>query len=483
MGYLGALKTIVFVPIAAALHLGPKSVRYFTIMIGALALIAISAFARRFLGPMAAALGAFLLATDPSYLIYCRTDYGPTVLMMLLKGVALWQLLVWWQTRNSWSLYRAAFAMGLGLYDKTNFLWIVIAIAGAVLMVAPRSFTRLTRQEVMRAGCLFIVGCLPLIVYNRHWPPPTWTALKTQNMMARRGETGAPRSFPELEHRLMQRARVLNNLFTASTVNYVRGYLAPRLAPMSVVFFVASVITVICYMLRRLRRRWRGEMLLLLATFLIILFAAVTPGAYEGHHLILSYPFPHLLVAAIAIRCMRLCSQMRKPLGTIAAGAVFLAGVAGPVTGSTLRYRQVMVQLQKTGGTGSWSDGIYALDSWLEQYDSAQPVVAVDWGIGQPLAVLSQGRLHCVELWSVHDAAGYQGLFNGPGSRYVLHPPDGTHFPKARDIFLEAVRVRGLQIHLVKTITDRMGHPVLLVYVLSRNIGSEPLSERQGTAR
>jgi hypothetical protein len=469
MGYIGAVKTIAFVPLAATMDLGPRSIRCFTIAIGALALIATSAFARRLLGPAAAVLGIILLAIDPSYLIFCRTDYGPTVFMMALKGVALWQLIVWWQTRRSWSLYLAAFAMGLGVYDKTNFLWIVIALVGAALLIVPQFLARLTRRETICAGCLFLIGCLPLVAYNLHWPPPTWTALESHNRLVN-GETGAPRSLEALEQRLMQRTKGLTDLFTATTVNWVRDCPAPPVVVMPVVALSASVITLVCYAVPRLRRRWRREMLLLLTMFFIILMAVVTPGAYSSHHLILAYPFPHLLVAAVVVRSARRFYRMRTPLGAIAAAAVFFLGFAGPATASLLRYRQVMVQLQKTGGTGNWSDGIYLLDSWLETHDPDQPVVAVDWGIEQPLVALSQGRLHCADLWRVHDAGAYQHFFNLPGSRYVLHPPGDTNFPEARDLFLEAAQNRGLQLHSVETITDRMARPILLVYVLSRTV-------------
>lgn len=135
-----------------------------------------------------------------------------------------------------------------------------------------------------------------------------------------------------------------------------------------------------------------------------------------------------------------------------------------------------MVELKRTGGTGNWSDGIYALNSWLETHDPGQPVVAVDWGIEQPLAVLSQGRLHCVDLWMVQNVADYQDFFNLPGTRYVLHAPDETNFPEPREIFFEGARARGLQANLVQTVADRTGHPTLLVYVLSEAPASRPLS-------
>ena len=466
MGYIGAVKTIAFVPLAAVVDLSPRSIRYFTILVGALALVAIAAFARRFFGPAAAILGISLLAIDPSYLFFSRTDYGPTVFMMALKGLALWQGMVWWQARRLWPLCLASFAMGLGVYDKTNFLWIVFALGGAALLLAPQLLAGLKRREVICAGALFLIGCLPLIAYNRHWPPPTWQALQAQNRYTT-GETGPPRSLGEFEHRIVQRTAVLMDVFTATTVLYVRDLPAPRVVIMPPVMLIASFITLICYAVPRLRRRWRREMFLLLGTFLIILAAALTPGASQNHHLILAYPFPHLLVAAVSVRCARWFHRTKTPMGAVAAAAVVCLGFAAPAAASLLRYRQVMDRLQETGGEGNWSDGIYSLDSWLETHDPDQPVVAVDWGIEQPLAALSQGRLNCVDdVWSAQKAAAYQRFFDQPGTRYLLHAPAYTNFPQARDVFLEAARNRRLQPQTVDVVTDGMARPVFLVYEL-----------------
>ncbi len=475
MGYIGAVKTIAFVPIAAALTLGPESIRYFTIMIGALALIAIAGFARRFLEPAAAVLAIIFVATDPSYIVYCRTDYGPTVFMMALKGVALWQLIIWWQTGRSWPLYWAALATGVGVYDKTNFLWIVMAVAGAGFSLEPRFFARLTWRQITFACAFFVVGCLPLIAYNRHWPPASLAALQVQNRLVR-SEIHAPRSYGEVEHRLMQRTTVLANLFTATSKIYSRNLPAPRFVIMPFVVFAASLFTLACYALPRVRRRWRREMFLLLVIFFITLLATLTPGAFKNHHLMLAYPLPHLLVASVVVRCARQSYRMRAPFGATASAAIVCVCAVMPVTASMLRYRQIMVELKRTGGTGNWSDGIYALNSWLETHDPGQPVVAVDWGIEQPLAVLSQGRLHCVDLWMVQNVADYQDFFNLPGTRYVLHAPDETNFPEPREIFFEGARARGLQANLVQTVADRTGHPTLLVYVLSEAPASRPLS-------
>src|ERR1051326_4169824 len=126
LGYIGAVKTIAFIPVAALFGITPESVRVFTITIAALSLVFTYLFARRlFRSAWVAATGTVLLATDPSFVFYSRVDFGPSVFMFLFKALGLWLLLDWWRTGRGRSLLLGAFVFGLGVYDKANFLWVV----------------------------------------------------------------------------------------------------------------------------------------------------------------------------------------------------------------------------------------------------------------------------------------------------------------------------------------------------------------------
>ncbi|TML12880.1 MAG: hypothetical protein E6G33_12840, partial [Actinobacteria bacterium] len=82
--YIGAVKTVAFVPVAAAFGISPASVRVFTIGVAALSLVFTYLFAwRLFRRATIAAVGIVLLATDPSFVFYSRVDFGPSVFMFL----------------------------------------------------------------------------------------------------------------------------------------------------------------------------------------------------------------------------------------------------------------------------------------------------------------------------------------------------------------------------------------------------------------
>ena len=141
--YSGQVKTLAFAPVAALFDVSAASVRYFAIAVAALALLATYAFARRLFRSEAIALVAVvILAVDPGMVFYARADQGQTVFMMLAKAVAIWLLLRWWDTRSTWSLALGMFALGVGLYDKFIFIWVIWALALATAVMAGRAVWR-----------------------------------------------------------------------------------------------------------------------------------------------------------------------------------------------------------------------------------------------------------------------------------------------------------------------------------------------------
>src|SRR4051794_9356234 len=168
MPYVGALKTVLFTPVAAVFVVSATSVRLFSIVLGALALLATYlAAVRLFRSQAIAATAVLLIAVDTAYVFYSRVDFGPIVLAALLKGLAGWQLLRWWDTGSRRSLVLGAFALGLGLYDKANFTWMIVAIGlGAVIFGGRALLRRVNVRSLAPAGGAFLVGALPLLVYN-----------------------------------------------------------------------------------------------------------------------------------------------------------------------------------------------------------------------------------------------------------------------------------------------------------------------------
>src|SRR5262245_29762345 len=75
MDYMGAVKQFTFLPVAWLVGTTPESIRFFSIGMAVLAMLATYAFARRILGPVIVAIVVLLLATDPTMLFVAPAAY------------------------------------------------------------------------------------------------------------------------------------------------------------------------------------------------------------------------------------------------------------------------------------------------------------------------------------------------------------------------------------------------------------------------
>jgi hypothetical protein len=464
--YIGAVKTIAFSPVAAVFGITPASVRFFTISVAALSLLAYAAFARvLFRNAAVAAVATALLALDPSFVFFSRVDFGPSVFMFLLKAVALWQLAVWWRTRRLSSLVLGSLALGLGVYDKANFLWIAVAIPLAALLVRAREVrARLDRRQLAFAAGAFLVGSLPLIVYNLAWPPRTLVPVLHGSLhIAGGSQAGGPIT------QLHQRFEQLIDLLDGSTIVGLLGGLGHRPPLLPILCGIAAAGILVASADRRLRERLVGARFVVFAGLLVLLASALTPGGSYAHHVLLTYPFPHLSLAVFAVELRALA---RERLGAAASGAlaaVAVAAVAAALAVSGATDVKLLSRLSQTGGSGNFSDAIYDLDRYLTTNSGDDPFVAVDWGIYQNLIGLSQGRLRGDEVWlelsrPSPDLERYRTELTSPTTRYVLHATNMTNFPRAKQRFFQVVRESGRRARLVKVLDSRDGQRVFEVY-------------------
>src|SRR5206468_1850153 len=79
-----------------------------------------------------------------------------------------------------------SFALGLGVYDKTNFLWIVAAAMAAAVVLHPRGVRdRISLKRIGVAVGAFVAGALPLVIYNLSWPPRTLAPIRAATVHLR----------------------------------------------------------------------------------------------------------------------------------------------------------------------------------------------------------------------------------------------------------------------------------------------------------
>jgi 4-amino-4-deoxy-L-arabinose transferase-like glycosyltransferase len=466
--YNGGLKTILFAPFAAAFGISAASVRFFTVGIAAAALAFYYLFARRlFASDAIAALSVVLLACDPSYVFFSRVDYGPSVLMFLLKAMALWLLVRWWQSPTNWRLAFACFVCGLGVYDKTDFLWIVAAMAFAALILDPRGVReRISARAAGGGTAAFIAGALPLVLYNASWPPRTLAPLREGTIHLHSGSTSGNFG-AQLEERVRELTRLLDGQ-TASS--YFGGHPYAVVPVLPSLTLAAAALFVTLYVRRGTRGSARPAMYVLLSGIAVLVAAALTHGGDKPHHLLLVYPFPHVLVAAAAVTMWKALRTL-PPMVVAATTAALTAAVLTPPAIGLAQTRHVLEELQVTGGSGTFSDGIYNLARYLSKADAGRHVVILDWGIFYNVVALTDGRVPTEQLWlQLHTPQqpprALVDKLVDPRALYVVHSPGATQFPWPRRHFISITASAHLRRLRVETIYTRNRVPLFFVYRL-----------------
>ncbi|MDX6415211.1 MAG: hypothetical protein QOH23_2621 [Gaiellaceae bacterium] len=460
--YLGSVKTIAFLPVAAVAGISAMSVRLFSVAIGALALLATYLFARRlFVRPAAAAIAAVLLATDPSFLLYSRVDFSPTVFMLLFKGLALWLLLDWWRSGRRRSLVLGCLSLGLGLYDKADFVWIIGAVAVAAFTLGRhRLVRRLLQREWLLGGAAFLIGCLPLVVYNLSWPPRTLAGSLEGKLHLRYGSGSGN---PAIE--LWKRIRLLGRLLDGERVSRDLGGIAYGRPVLPLAVVAAAVAVGVLYSRREPRARLRPVCFVLLCTVFTLAATALTPGGGGPQHVLLVYPFPHLLVAgalaeAVAFGSAR-GSSVARPIVAVVVVILVAAGIWS--------NQRTMSRLHSTGGSANFSSAIYDLNDYLLAHDRNHRIVAIDWGIHHSLVGLSQGQISSLDLWlPLNEPASPRGTLRAELTkadyRYVLHSRAETNFQLPRVRFFEFVKDAGKRPQLETAIFTKGGERLFEVY-------------------
>ena len=467
--YLGSLKTALFIPIARLFGSSTTTIRLFTLAIAACALFATYRFTARAFSTGAAFVATLLLALDQSFILRTKVDWGPNALALACKMLALVAFVWWWRCRHAALLAVGGVALGLGLYNKTDFAWVLLALAVATALVYPRALRRAATPGNVAAGFGgFVVGAAPFIIYNLRDPLASF----------RRGNPEGVRWYgPDiLRTAFEQRIQLLIDLLNGRSMDGQLGIAAaavrpfPFGTPFAGAFAVALLVALAVALLPQRRIfppglvrgvRW---LLLWMGTFFACVVA--TPGASGHHHVLNIYPFPQILVGVILAGGAAAIDRRggwRLPFASLGAGMILLVLVASNLALLDNTSRA----LQRTGGTGRWSDAIYDVADDLRDRPADVPIYALDWAIQWRLSTLLEGRVSGIEApWvALIDPAAAPGtaarLLANPRAEYIVALPGTVAFPTAWQTMQEYAIRRGYRLEILRTYRQRDGVPTL----------------------
>jgi 4-amino-4-deoxy-L-arabinose transferase-like glycosyltransferase len=444
--YIGALKSWLYAPIFSLFGTSAATVRIPVVIIVSASLLLLYLAIRGLVNRPVALLTVVLMAFDQSLFWYTRNDVGPSALEFACKCAALLCAARFYQRRNLRWVVLLLVVLGLGVFNKLNFIWLIDAAAVVSLLVV---FSHRESWAAMRRTIVVWFGGLALIfvvagAYYLHYHIGGLTG----------GGTEAGSFAARWSQFIRGSAAILSG---TSFYDSALASVGPRLlvGAMMLALFATGAIASVG------RWRWRSPAVagMALAPVFLALQCLFTYQAVSGWHYIAIYPFFDVVAAYGAYTIASALFRSPVRVATLLA----LVGTAG-LAYDGLLFATYSRALTKEPRDSSWSPAIYG----LSRYIGHQPgtVFSTDWGIANPLLTLSPSRRYR-DAFSAWNTTGNPARLIGaevaetPGPKlFVTHAPRKLQFKQTRVKLLEA----SPRLSLIKTINGVDGRPVFEVY-------------------
>jgi hypothetical protein len=378
--YIGTVKAALFAPIFAIFGVSVPTIRLPAIALSAATLVAVYLMGREVIGRWSAIL-VVLMATCPTFIFMSKVDWGPIAVAMLLSTLLLLAFFKYLNTAEITWLW-LVFAIALvGVFDKQNFLWLIVGAGVGAVVVYRRRLWALARgrPEATFVAVASFVVCL--LLFGLVFVLPNISSQGPSSLQD-------PIPHMALAWDLYQR-----------TIGYseVTGYFTYALVPQPAwmdLQWVFSFVALIVLALRRLRGPLPDVARLpaRAACFFVIVFAvmmvevASTRQAVGAWHVIELLPYPELVLLCSVVAVWRSGPSFRTAISVIAAPGLSLIVAAQAV--STARF----VSLMQNPGRLSFvfSTDIYKDAAFLHANGKVMDeVVSAGWGSGTPLFALA----------------------------------------------------------------------------------------------
>ncbi len=468
MDYLGALKAWLYRPILAVWPPSPYSLRLPALLAACLAVWLFYRFLAAAAGRRAGTIGAVLLATDVTYALTATFDWGPVALQHLLLFAGLAAIGRFARQPDDRYLALGFSCWGLALWDKALFVWACSGLClGAILFYLRPLLALLTRRRLVIAAGAFLAGALPLIYFNVTEGFPTFrgkhytTEDLGQNLAIMKNtlagnavggfliDYGSPPRVPVVPDGPVEAA----SLWLARVSRNPQRTLFPWL--------LAAALLAALLSLRRPRARLLGLLATaFLAAWLQMLFTANAGGS--AHHTVLILPFA-IAFAAVSVDGL---IERWKPAKCIIAAAVLAVAAS-----NILVLNQQLAGLIVFGPGPAWSDATWRLAPAVERHQPAV-VYAADWGIDNPLLLLTEGRIPIrmaaapLDLRSLTEAQRRRVLERvaRPGSIFVAYAEGRGVFPAVKRLVDECAAEAGYRRVVLEAVRDSRGRAVFELY-------------------
>lgn len=476
--YQGALKVYLLAAVFSVWDASAWTLRLPNVVVGMLTLVFFVLGVARLFSTWVALVALVFLASDPSYIFYTRHDFNPSALVLLFVCVPLWCLARWAETNQTWLWAGAFFLCGLGLYNRLDYGWFLVAAGATALGYWWQSgLPRVGRKEVILASGCFVLGCAPYIFFV--WQRPS-IATSVLSMAGPTQELSAAARVKGYMLWTVLNGRSLYDFFAGHSGVNMGRVVTPQ-GDTQVGSFVASeqslvlsslftgTLTPYC-LLCVLVGVWfvrPPPVLRALGVFLAWLSVCVlvVQGAIRGHHFVLFLPFVQAFLAA---SLFFLRAQLRSWWARTALIALGVACLSANLA-IDIRYHRLLAE---TGGRGVWSDAIYDLTGYLQHRCLTQRCFIGDWGIGTQVLTLSGGMLAVEEFFWPYlqggDPVALGSLVRTEPALFIFYADPYVNFSRPKRLFWAAAREADRRVAIERIFNERDGTPVIEVVKLEK---------------
>ena len=448
--YIGALKAWIYTPIFALFGVSAVSIRLPAVLISCGTLAFGYALVRRIMTPGWATAFTAACVVHPGFVLQTKVDWGPVVLMLFFKALCLYLVVRWLENPRlfSWSLAGAITACGLGFFDKFNFIWFVVALVGATLVVywreirakllgVPKNLVAAIVIAIIAAGTLVLLVILPFVQ-----PPHMESVSRRVSQIWLQYEvtsTGAATAFLWFKR--------LPNI--------------PLWPGWAVLTASASflLLTLVFY-----RRRPGSDFsvhsrALRFCIWCLLMFAAIfvqillTPQAGGPHHTLMLFPLDLLACFAAAFLFTNTLSVRKRYVATLLEGIVLLIWAGSEMQSLQSHFRRFR---DVSSFRGAWSPRVELLADYLNiNGKHVDKIYCVDWGMAHQLAALCQpdigrkirDKWPTFKDWSAQksdaQAAVKATFLPQVKALYLTFTEENSVFPDARRHFLQMNSLAG----------------------------------------
>jgi 4-amino-4-deoxy-L-arabinose transferase-like glycosyltransferase len=466
MSYVGTLKSHLYRPILAVWPPSAASTRLPGVVLGGVTVWLFYVLLKRTLDVRTALFGAILLATDSTFALTTRWDWGPAVLQRLCLVAGMLGVVRFAESRRSGWLVAGFFVFGLGMWDKALFVWSLAGLGFAVLVVFPGRVKALLNARTLAVACASLAaGAAPLIWYN----------IQNDLVTLRQNTVWSTEDF-QFKAGLLKATLEGSAMFGAIARDEWDGPLRPPEDPAKRALFrladgtgaprqnLQFYLLLLCLVL--LPFVWKSAartafVFSLVYTAVTWAQMAFTQGAGTGaHHPALMWPLPQLGMAAVTAEASRRAGRFGLPIVAAGVGAVAISNVLVTAT-----YYRNMLQ---NGGNAVWTDAIFPASSALAAMRPST-IRTLDWGFYDNLRLLHRGR---IPLSYGYDPSQVPSMVRDQLSEsdavYITHTRDYLLEKESAERFLAFAESEGYEKTNPRIYYDYNGRPIIEVFRLSK---------------